>query len=83
MTASNTALVAPNERLAARELVNIEFERLRRIRLRYPEIHVIGETVQRCGERVIVIGQPYGREGPDKVIVPEYVAPLCGSTTVV
>jgi hypothetical protein len=46
MTAGNTTLVAPNERLAAGELVDVELECLRNIGLRDIEINVIGEMMQ-------------------------------------
>ena len=42
----NTALVPPNERFSASELVYVEFKRLRNARFGNPEINVIGKAVQ-------------------------------------
>src|SRR5215472_2012762 len=73
MTAGDPALMAPDERLAADELIDIELEGLRDTQIGTIEINLVGEVVDIRNDRAIRIRQPLRRKVSNQVIVPEHI----------
>src|SRR5207302_7786645 len=83
MPSSDTALVTPDERFSAEELVDIELQRLGSSDVVGVEPNVVSEVVQARNQRLFCIGQALGREVADQVIVPQRVGILSVSADVV
>src|ERR1700690_2495075 len=73
LPAGNPAFVSPDERLAVKELIDIEFQRLGNTQIRRVEIDVVGEIVHIRNDGVVVIREALGREITDQVIVPQRI----------
>ena len=79
---SDPALVSPNEGMSSRELIDVEFQRLRDTGVLDPEVDVIGEIVKSGNQCMFVVRQPLRRERADNVVVPQHIPPLYRSATV-
>lgn len=73
VSASNSALVSPNESLPLGELVNIKLKSLGIGNILGVEINVIDEVVGIVGQCIAVIWQPLRGERPYEVIIPENI----------
>ena len=82
MTTGYAALMAPNVRLPAHELIDVELERLRIIGIVDPEVDVVGKVVEGRNQRFAEIWKTLRRKVSDQVIVPKDVRPLRGAAAV-
>src|SRR6266704_6357950 len=58
VTARNAALMSSNERQPARELVDVELQRLRDACVLHPEVNVVSEIVESRNERTKAVTPP-------------------------
>src|SRR5712691_7351259 len=73
VSSNNPAFVAPNERLAIDELIDIELQRLGGADIGSKKIDVIGKVVDVGNNCVTSIGKTLRGKITDQVIVPERV----------
>jgi len=73
VSASNSALVPPNESLRLGELIDIKLKSLGIGNILGVEINVIDEVVGIVGQCIAVIWQPLRGERPYEVIIPENI----------
>src|ERR1700722_3549537 len=67
----DAAFMSPNVGVAANELVDIEFQRLRDAEIFDVKIDVVSEVVKGRDDRLVGVGHALRGEVPDQVIVPE------------
>src|SRR5579872_1533365 len=82
MPAGDSALMAPNVRFPASELVDVELHSLRNARIFHPEIHVISEVVKGRVQSVFSVRETLRRKTANEVVVPEHIAPLIGPAAI-
>src|SRR5215469_5413581 len=75
--ASDAALVSPNVRLAAYELIDIEFKGLRGADIISEEVYVVHKVMRTRVDAVIGIRHPLRRKLPDQMVVPKHVRVRC------
>lgn len=73
VTSGDAAFVTPDEALAAGELVDVKFQRLRVGDRTRVEVNVVDEITRALGQGIAVVGQPYRRIRADQMVVPEDV----------
>src|SRR6266496_1816779 len=82
VAAGDAALMTPNIRLAADELVDIELHRLRDAGISHPEVNVIGEVMQVRNDGLVGVFQSLRGHAANQMHVPERIGPLDRSTAV-